>query len=229
MQNLQNLQNKIGIEFKNIELYETAMTHRSYINENKKIKEHNERLEFLWDAVLELSITKFLFNKYPQFPEWKLTSFRSSLVKKETLAFVWAKLWLWKLLKLSKWEDKWWWRTSAYLLANTVEALIWAIYLDLWFDITDKFIVKFIWEELETVIKTESFIDPKWLIQAFTQAKLKNTPTYKIIKESWPDHEKTFIVWVYSLDSCIWIWKWGSKQLAQQNSAQNACEKFWLK
>jgi len=226
---MEKLQNKIGIEFKNKSLYETALTHRSYLNENKSSKEHNERLEFLWDAVLELSITEFLFLKYPKYSEWQLTNFRSSLVKKETLALVASKLWLWKILKLSRWEDLSWWRTNDYLLANTMEALIWAVYLDQWFEITDKFILKYIWEELKNVIKTESFIDSKSLIQAFTQAELKVTPKYKTLNESWLDHAKTFIIWVYANNTCLWIWTGSSKQTAQQNSARDACKKFWLK
>lgn len=226
---MEKLQKKIKIKFKDLSLYKMALTHRSFLNENKSSKEHNERLEFLWDAVLELSITKFLYDKFPSYPEWKLTNLRSSLVKRETLASVAREVGLWELLNLSKWEDLWWWRENDYILANTVEALIWAIYIDHWFKKADDFILNFIWKELDLVIETQSFIDSKSLIQSFVQAELKVTPKYKILHDFWPDHDKTFIVWVYSLDCCLWVWTWSSKQNAQQEAARNACEKFSLK
>ena len=137
-------------EFNN---YLLAFVHRSLVNEKPDLSpEHNERLEFLWDAVLELVITSKLFIDYPKKPEWELTDYRSSIVKWKHLADVAKKLWFSEQLILWKWEELWWWRTNEYLLANCVEAFIWAIYLDLWYDEAKNFILKNIYSNLENII-----------------------------------------------------------------------------
>ena len=225
---MKNFQKKIKVNFTDLKLLQTAFTHRSSLNESKKFQEHNERLEFLWDAVLELSVTNFLYNKYPADQEWHLTSLRSALVKKETLAGVAKEIWIWKLINLSRWEELTWWRDSDYLLANTIEALIWAIYLDRWFKHADEFVKRFILAKLDQLINKESHVSSKSKFQAFSQGRFKITPTYKVLDEFWPDHEKTFTVWILLNEVCIWVWIWLNKQNAQDQAANNACKEFDL-
>ena len=225
---MENLQNKIWLKFKNQDLYTVAFTHRSFINENKNATEHNERMEFLWDAVLELSVTQFLFQEFPDQPEWRLTNLRSFLVKRETLAKTALDIWLWKLLLLSRGEEMSGWRDNFYLLANTVESLIWAIFLDQGFEKANKFILEFIVPKLEWALEWKEIVDSKSRLQAYTQAKLKVTPKYQVLFESWPDHDKNFIIWAYCLDCCLWVWNGSKKQAAQLKAAENACKKFWL-
>lgn len=225
---MENLQKSLNLKFKNIELYELAFVHRSYLNENKDKKEHNERIEFLWDAVLELSITDFLYKKFPDFQEWKLTNFRSSLVKRETLALASKELNFWDYLKLSKWENDSWWRQNDYILANTYEAFLWALYLDLWYKKADEFVLKTIASKIDKIVEKQLFIDPKTKIQSYIQSVFRFTPKYKTISESWPDHDKNYVIWVYSNWCLLWIWKWSSKQNAQQDSAKNAASWLWI-
>ena len=226
---MQHFQNKIKITFKDINLLKTAITHRSFLNENKISIQNNERLEFLWDAVLELATTLFLFNRFKDSQEWYLTSLRSALVRKETLAKVSKKIWVWKILHLSKWEELTWWRENDYLLANALEAVIWAIYIDQGFDEANKFIINFILIELDEVLKKQKHINSKSKIQAFTQSKFKLTPNYKILNEYWPDHDKIFIAWIFLNKVCIWVWNWVNKQWAQEQAAKDACNGFDVK
>lgn len=223
---MKKFQKRINYIFKDENLLMTALTHRSFINENKDLTEHNERLEFLWDAVLELSVTNYLYKKFPKAQEWNLTSFRSALVKKETLARVAKNLNIWEVMNLSKWEEITWWRESDHLLANTLEALIWAIYLDKWYLYVDKFINKFILVNLDSLLSEESHLNSKSKFQSFTQWKFKITPNYKVLNEFWPDHEKIFIIWVFLNEVCIWIWEWQNKQNAQERAAMFACKEF---
>lgn len=225
---MERLQKKLNIKFKNQELYDLAFIHRSYLNEHKAIKSHNERVEFLWDAVLELSVTDYLYKKFPNDSEWKLTNLRSSLVKKETLAETAKDLWLWEYLKLSKGENESWWRNNDYILANTFEAFLWAIYLDLWYKSADKFVIENIIPKLDLIVEKELFIDAKTKLQWYVQAIFKFTPDYKTIESFWPDHDKKYTVWVYSNLCLLWIWIWWSKQNAQQEAAKNACNWFWI-
>jgi len=224
----EKLEKKLNLKFKNLSNYEIAFVHRSYLNENKDEKEHNERIEFLWDAVLELVITDFLYKKYPEYQEWKLTNFRSSLVKKETLAITSAELWFWEFLKLSKWENESWWRQNEYILANTFEAFLWALYLDLWYKSAEKFVLENIATKLDKILKKQLFIDPKTKLQWYIQSQFKYTPKYETISNFWPDHSKTYIVWVYSNLCLMWVWHWWSKQSAQQDAAKDACIWFWI-
>lgn len=223
---MENLEKIVGLKFKNIEIYETAFVHRSYLNENKDKKEHNERIEFLWDAVLELVVTDFLYKKFPDLNEWKLTNFRSSLVKKETLAQASVDIWLWEYLKLSKGENESWWRQNEYILANTFESFLWAVYLDLWYKDAEKFVLKFITPKLDRILDKQLFIDSKTKLQWYVQAVFKFTPKYETISHSWPDHNKVYVVWVYSNWCLLWVWYWWSKQSAQQDAAKVACEWF---
>ena len=228
MENFEALEKKINLKFKNLDLYKNAFIHRSYLNEHKNVKEHNERIEFLWDAVLELAVTDFLYKKFPKFNEWKLTNFRSSLVKKETLAQTARGLWLWDFLKLSKGENETWWRNKDYILANTFEAFLGAIYLDLWYKSAEKFVIENVVTKLDNIVEQQTFIDSKTKIQWYVQSVFKFTPKYETITESWFDHDKHYVIWIYSAWCLMWVWEWKSKQMAQQMAAKKACDLLWV-
>lgn len=214
--------NKLNIEYKNISLYVLAFIHRSIVNERPDFApEHNERLEFLWDAVLELAITKNLYSDFPKKPEWELTDIRSALVRWTNLAKVAKNLWLPDYLLLWKWEEMSWGRSNDYLLANVVEALLWAIYLDLWVEVASAFVDKYIYITLDDILKNNKTKDHKTIIQEYAQAEYEITPTYKIHAESWPDHDKTFEVWVYLEEKHVWTWTGSSKKKAQESAAQD--------
>ena len=211
---------KLNIEYKNISLYVLAFIHRSIVNERPDFApEHNERLEFLWDAVLELAITKNLYKDFPSKPEWELTDIRSALVRWTNLASVAKNLDLPKYLLLGKGEEMSWGRSNDYLLANVVEALLWAIYLDLWVEVASDFVDKYIYVTLDDILKNNKTKDHKTIIQEYAQAEYEITPTYKIHGESWPDHNKIFEVWVYLQEKLIGTWTWSSKKKAQESAA----------
>ncbi len=216
----------IGISFKDKSLLKQAFIHRSYINENRNLKlEHNERFEFLGDAVLELVVTDYLYHKYPQKPEGELTSFRSSLVNSNTLAEVAQRININDFLFLSKGESKDTGRARQYILANALEALIGAIYLDQGYDAARDFISKYIFDLIDEIVEKGTFIDAKSLFQEKAQEKVSITPLYKTIKEDGPDHDKHFTVGVF-LDTDLVIEGVGkSKQEAEQAAAKKALEK----
>lgn len=214
--------NELHVKYNDISLYVLAFIHRSIVNERSDFApEHNERLEFLWDAVLELSITKNLYRDFPEKPEWDLTDIRSALVRWTNLAKVAKNLWLPDYLLLWKWEEMSGWRSNDYLLANVVEALLWAIYLDLGMEVASEFVNKYIYVTLEDILKNNKTKDHKTIIQEYAQAEFEITPTYKIHSEEWPDHDKTFEVWVYLNDKHVWTWKWSSKKKAQESAAND--------
>ncbi len=216
---------KLHIEYKIIDNYILSFIHRSIVNEKPDFAPtHNERLEFLWDAVLELIITDNLFNDFPDKPEWELTDIRSAIVRWRNLAQISKKLDFSKYLFLWKWEDLWWWRESNYLLANTLEAFIWAIYIDLWIKNAKTFVDKHIYSSLWEIIESKSFKDFKSIIQEFIQSEFDITPTYEVLDESWPDHNKNFEVWIYIWEKVIWKWVWSSKKKAQEQAAKDAYE-----
>jgi len=207
-------------EFNN---YLLAFVHRSLINERPDLSsEHNERLEFLWDAVLELVITHRLFLDYPTKPEWELTDYRSSIVKWKHLANIARKLWFSEYLILWKWEELSWVRNNDYLLANSLEAFIWALYLDLWYEESQKFILKYIYSNLENIIKNDLLKDYKSLLQEYTQREFNITPEYRVLEESWLDHSKSYVSWVFLNNTMIWSWSWSSKKKSQEDAAKNA-------
>jgi len=219
------LLNSLHINYRNIEDYIKAFVHKSIVNERPDfIPEHNERLEFLWDAVLELVITDNLYRDFKEKNEGELTDIRSALVRWKNLALISRKLGLNNYLFLWKWEELWWWRESDYLLANTLEAFIWALYMDLWIDDAKKFINTHIYTTLDDIIENKYFKDFKSLIQEYVQAEFDITPTYEVILEEWPDHDKNFKVWVFIWEKQIWEWSWSSKKKAQEDAAKNAYE-----
>lgn len=226
MKDLSQLEKKLKINFKNQDLLKQAFVHRSYINENPGFNlAHNERLEFLGDAVLELVTTEYLYKNYPN-PEGELTNWRASLVNGQMLATISKKLGLESYLYLSKGEAKDAnGKARNYILANTFESLTGAIYLDQNYKVAKDFINEFLIPELPHILSNHLYMDPKSKFQEISQEKLSITPSYKVLKESGPDHAKKFQVGVY-LDKKLIATSTGlSKQEAQVKAASKALEK----
>ncbi|OGJ42196.1 ribonuclease III [Candidatus Peregrinibacteria bacterium RIFCSPLOWO2_01_FULL_39_12] len=224
--NYKELEKKIGIKFKDLDLVRTVFTHSSYVNEHKgEGIQNNERLEFLGDAVLELATTKHLFTKYPNQNEGDMTSFRSALVKGNHLAEISKELDLGKYLLLSNGEENSGGRTKKYILANVLEALIGAIYLDGGNAAAEKFIEKFILMRLDEIIEKGMHIDAKSLFQEICQEKKECTPYYELIKDEGPDHDKIFVMGVYVDEKLIAEGTGSSKQKAEDEAAKNALKK----
>lgn len=218
-------QKKTGLTFKDTGLLTQAFVHRSYINENKQSGlSHNERLEFLGDAVLELVITDFLYKKYTDKAEGELTAYRSALVNADTCAKIATGLEMGELLMLSKGESKDTGRARQYILANALEALIGAIYLDQGLARAHEFIEKNFTPMIESIISEGSHVDAKSLFQEKAQEFDGVTPSYKTIKESGPDHEKKFTVGVYIGKDLVASGEGESKQDAEQMAARSALE-----
>ncbi len=219
-----------GITFKNKELLRRAFTHRSYLNENRGSESsHNERLEFLGDAVLELMVTEYLFEKYPDSNEGDLTAYRASLVNAITLSEAAQKINVNDFLLLSKGEAKDTGKARQYILANTLEAIIGAIYLDQGYDASKYFISKNLFHLIDKIIQDKSWIDAKSKFQEKAQEKEGLTPLYKSLKEEGPDHDKRFTIGVYLGDKLITEGDGMSKQEAEQIAAGKALElKKWL-
>jgi ribonuclease III len=223
------LEKKIKVTFKNKELLQQALIHRSYINEHSSTgMEHNERLEFLGDAVLELIVTEYLYKKYPN-PEGELTNWRAALVNAKMLAQVSHELNVEDYLFLSKGESKDKnEKARNYILANAMEAIIGAIYLDQGWDKASEFITNNMLTKLPNILENKLYIDAKSLFQEMAQEKTGTTPSYQVMSESGPDHEKTFIIGVYLEDELIAEGKGTSKQEAQMDAAQNGLDaKKW--
>lgn len=221
---------KTGIFFKNKKLLEQAFIHRSYINENGGSKlSHNERLEFLGDAVLELVVTDFLYRKYPNQNEGELTAYRSALVNAITIGEVAQDLKMNDYLLLSKGEAKDVGKARNYILANTYEAYVGAVYLDQGYDVACSFIQNNLLSKLALIIDKKLWRDSKSLVQEKSQEYLNVTPSYRVISESGPDHDKNFTVGIFFGQDQIALGKGHSKQEAEQAAAQNALEiKNWL-
>lgn len=229
MRDFEKFEELIGVQFKNKSLLEQAFTHRSFLNENKNIKtSHNERLEFLGDAVLELSITHFLYERYPEKPEGDMTSIRSALVNADTCALVARELGFNDFLLLSKGEAKDEGRARQYILANALEAVIGAIYLDLGYEEANNFIMKYIAPKTDKIVSEELWVDAKSKFQERAQDVEGVTPTYKTLKESGPDHDKIFTVGVFLREALVAEGEGDSKQSAEQGAARKALrEKGW--
>jgi len=213
---------KIGIHFKNKDLLIRAFTHRSYVNENRDAKKHNERLEFLGDAVLELIITEYLFNKYPEKPEGELTAVRAALVNTQSISSAARDLEMNDFLLLSRGETKDIGRARQYILANTVEALLGAIYLDQGYEKAKEHISRTLFSRTDEIVEKKLWQDAKSLLQEKAQDELNITPTYKTVKEEGPDHDKHFTVAVLFDTETITEGKGKSKQEAEQEAARNA-------
>ena len=224
----EELEKKIGIAFTNKDLLLTALTHRSYLNENPEWKyDHNERLEFLGDAVLELVVTEYLYANYPN-PEGELTNWRAALVNSVMLAKVAGKIDINDHLLLSRGEAKDTGRARQYILANALEALLGALYLDQGYEPTKEFIMRFIMDELPAILEGKSYRDAKSKFQEEAQDRLGITPSYQVLESSGPDHAKHFKIGVYLEKDLAGEGSGPSKQEGQQSAAEDALkQKGW--
>ena len=218
--------NTFGFTFNNPEFLVAALTHRSYMNEHKKsAKEHNERLEFLGDAVLELVVTEYLYLNYSE-PEGILTNWRAALVRTESIGAAGAKLNLGELLRLSRGEKHGSERAREQILANAFEAVTGAIYLDRGYDAAKEFIHKNILTTFEEILSSGSWRDPKSRLQEVAQSVEGQTPVYKVIEEVGPDHDKIFTLGVYVAGKLKGQGTGPSKQVAQQEAAKTALDTY---
>jgi len=223
MKDFSILEKKLGLNFKNKDLLAQAFTHRSYLNENQEFKlEHNERLEFLGDAVIELIVTEHLYKEYPEKSEGDLTNWRAALVNAKMMTSVAEELGFNDFLLLSKGESKELGKARAYILANTFEALLGSLYLDSGYKHCDEFIDKYLFVNLAGIIKDGSYKDAKSKFQEEAQERVSITPSYKVIKESGPDHEKTFVVGVYLDTELVAEGQGLSKREAEEEAADLA-------
>jgi len=214
----------LGIDFKDISLLDRALTHRSYLNENRDANKNNERLEFLGDAVLELIISDYLYTNYPNRPEGDLTSFRSAIVRTESLADASRELNYGRYLKMAKGEEESGGRDKDYILANTFEAVLGAIYIDQGLDKCRDLVNRILISKIKNIVENRLDIDNKTKIQEVAQAKYKLTPIYEVIEEYGPDHDKEFTVVVKIGDKIIGKGKGGSKQRAEEAAAQRGLQ-----
>jgi len=216
---------KLGVTFKDIQLLITAFTHRSYLNEHKKtVSEHNERLEFLGDAVLELVSTEYLYGNFSE-PEGVLTNWRSSLVRTESISAAASRYEFEPLLRLSRGEKHGTDRARAQILANSYEAVVGALYLDQGYEVAKRFITESLLVTFDEILKTGSWMDPKSHLQEVIQSQEGSTPQYRIIEETGPDHDKIFTVGVFVGDELRGQGTGPSKQAAQQKAAEAALAK----
>ena len=210
----------LGYEFGNVDLLVTALTHRSYVNEHRKsTNEHNERLEFLGDAVLELVVTNFLFSNYEE-PEGVLTAWRSALVRTESICEAGEKLGYESLMRMSKGERGGSENARKHIVANAFEALVGAIYLEKGYEEAEKLIKARIISKMSSILKAGSWRDPKSYLQELSQRYDEQTPDYRVLEEDGPDHDKKFTVGVYVKGLEIGQGVGSSKQKAQSMAAE---------
>lgn len=217
---------KLGLEFHDIQLLITALTHRSYVNEHKKsVSEHNERLEFLGDAVLELVVTDYLYQNFSE-PEGILTSWRAALVRTESIGEAGQKLGFEPLVRMSKGEKNGSERARLQILANAFEATIGSIYLDQGYAAASKFIHEYILSKLDSILDAGSWRDPKSHLQEVSQRIDGATPIYKVISDEGPDHDKVFTLGAYVNGKIMGKGIGPSKQTAQQEAARAALKAY---
>jgi ribonuclease-3 len=227
--NIETFTKKIGITFNDAQLEHTAFTHRSYVNEHRGDSiTHNERLEFLGDAVLELAVTTFLYDKYADKTEGDLTAYRAALVNTNTISDAASKLGMNECLYLSKGESKDIGRARQYILADTFEAVIGAIFLDQGYELAEKFISENIFPLADEIVEKRLWQDSKSNFQEKAQEHVSITPSYSVMKEEGPDHDKQFTVGAFLDSEKVAEGTGRSKQEAEQDAAQNALEvKGW--
>ena len=230
MPGFEEFEKAAGVEFRDKELLRQAFTHRSYLNEHREItRGHNERLEFLGDAVLELVVTRFLFDRYPTEDEGALTSYRSALVNTNTLSETASEFGMNEYLLLSRGEAKDTGRARSYILANTYEAVVGAIYLDAGYDVAQAFIERTLLPKIDSIVEERAFVDAKSRLQEIAQDKLSITPTYQTQRESGPDHDKRFEVAAYLGDERCGVGLGRSKQEGEQAAARATLKlKNWM-
>ena len=219
MTDLSKLEKILGVDFHNKDLLRISLTHRSYINENPEAGENNERMEFLGDAVLELVITEYLYGKFSEKPEGELTNLRASLVNANILGSVTADLGVNDFLFLSRGEARDVGRARQIILANAFEAIVGAIYLDSGYGSAQKFILNVLENKIPEILEKKLYKDAKSLFQEEAQERVGVTPSYEVIKEWGPDHDKHFIVGVYLEKELVAEGEGASKQEAQQQAA----------
>jgi ribonuclease-3 len=229
MKDFSKLEEKLNLKFKNKDLLIQAFCHRSYLNENPNFYlPHNERLEFLGDAVLELAVTEYLYKKYPKKSEGELTNWRAALVNAKMLSKIARELGFNDFLLLSKGEEKEEGKARMYILANTFEALIGAIYLDQGYTTCQEFIEKEVIKELPEILEKKLYKDPKSRFQEEAQERVGITPAYKVLDEWGPEHQKHFLVGVFLKDELIAKGEGSSKQEAEEEAAEAALKtKGW--
>jgi ribonuclease-3 len=214
---------KIGYSFNTKSLLEQAFTHRSYLNENRVAgREHNERLEFLGDAVLELAVTEYLYAKYPEKPEGELTAVRAALVNTVSISEAATLLGMNEYLLLSRGESRDTGRARGIILANAFEALIGALYLDGGYDAAKTFIAHQLYHKTDEVVANRLWQDAKSRLQEVAQEKAKSTPLYQLLDQSGPDHDRTFVVGAFIGNEKVATGEGRSKQEAEQDAAQKA-------
>ena len=217
---------KLGFEFNDIELLVTALTHRSYVNEHRgTVKEHNERLEFLGDAVLELVSSDFLYRNYDE-PEGIMTALRAALVRTESIGDAGKELGYEPLVRLSHGEKNGSERAHDVILADCFEAVIGAIYLDQGYEVAKEFISKHILVKIDEILEEGTWRDPKSYVQELAQKIDAETPVYRTLREDGPDHDKTFTVGIYVRDKLIGTGTGHSKQEAQTEAAREGVKKY---
>ena len=226
---IKEFEKKLGVSFNDMSVLQHAFIHRSYINEHKeKGLKHNERLEFLGDAVLELVVTDFLFKKYPNKTEGELTAYRASLVNTVSLSEASTRLGINEYLLLSKGEAKDTGRARQYILANTFEAIVGALYVDQGYAAAEKFIGDTLYDLIDEIISKRLWQDAKSHFQEKAQEHVGVTPRYELIEETGPDHDREFVIGVYIGKSMIAKGKGCAKQEAEQEAAKAALEvKGW--
>ncbi len=225
MKDFPSLEKKLSLKFKNKDLLTQAFVHRSYLNENPDFHlHHNERLEFLGDAVLELVVTEDLYLNYPDKSEGELTNWRAALVNSKILSRIAKESNFSDFLLLSKGQSKETGKARKYILANVFEAMIGATYLDQGYDAAKKFIKKYLMKELPNILEKGLYKDSKSRFQERAQEKEGVTPTYKVLKEWGPDHDKNFVIGVYLEERLIAKGEGSSKQEAEEQAAQHALE-----
>lgn len=218
---LAKLEKILGVSFVDSIHLLTAVTHRSYLNEHKESKQdHNERYEFLGDAVLELVVTDFLFAKYPEKPEGELTAIRAALVNTVSLSEVSSNMNINEFLLLSKGEERDTGRARQYILANTFESIIGAIYLDQGYDAAKEFIARMLFDKTETIVAKRLWQDAKSRFQELSQEYVNVTPSYDTLAQTGPDHDRVFTVGVFLAGEKIAEGKGRSKQEAEQAAAE---------
>ena len=226
---LQKLQSILGVEFNDLETLLSAVTHRSYLNEHREAKQdHNERLEFLGDAVLELVVTDYLYRKYSDKPEGELTAVRAALVNTVSLSESSSKMGLNDFLLMSKGEARDTGRARQYILANAFESCIGALYVDQGYEVAKEFIATHLFPKTELIVEKQLWQDPKSRFQELAQEHVSITPTYELISQEGPDHDRIFTIGVFLHKEQVATGEGRSKQEAEQQAAEKAiAEKGW--
>ncbi len=227
MKDITPFEEKLHIRFNDINLLKEALTHRSYLNEKPNWPvPHNERLEYLGDAVLELAVSEKLFHRYPDYPEGQLTVLRAALVNYQILGRLAKEIRMEEFMLMSRGEKGDSGRAKEVILANAFEALVGAIYLDHGFETVSKFVDGILMPHIEEILRTKSYKDPKSALQEFVQEKFRETPTYELLSESGPAHDRTFTIGVRFNSGIMGRGSGPSKQEAELGAAKEALEKY---